>query len=654
MYSLLTVKDETQTQRQTATTYDWSTCYTARGEERYELCLSNKGLGYSKYMKGVDRSRLAAEARLLENKWDKEWKAHQANNTLNQMYETLNRLLMHTLTIDDAIDFDSLKVTSTNRVKPTLPSPTKPGLISIKSYEELHNEIKSYKNWEAENYKPPHEKLKATAYQALPNSIVLLIVNASPGLGFLILLVAAFSKKLPAWQAIALFIVGLILPKEFSIFGMCLSAVSLLTFSLLQSYDKSRRAFGLKVDYQDYVDGLKTDLKNDIERIQKENSFVQKEFETAKSNATKLFEEQLAQYERGELQELKALNDPIDAFKVAYLSGNKDSIEEYCQMVLNNSSYPGFFPQAFHLKYSEEDRILLLDYDLPDPDSVPKTKTFKYKKTTGEHTEVLLKDKEFLALYDNIVYQVVLRTLHELFEADTGEHVDAIALNAMVTSLNKAKGTYDKKCIASVFVKKTEFCQINLEYVDPKECFRDLKGVGSSQLASMTPIAPVVRFATEDKRFVDSYSVINDLNESSNLASMNWEDFEHLVRELFEKKWADKGAEVRVTQASRDGGIDAVIFDPDPLTGGKIVVQAKRYTNTVGVSAIRDLFGTVQHEGANKGILVTTAAFGPDAYQFIKGKPLTLISGNELLHLFQEFGYNFRINLKEAKVELGY
>jgi len=48
----------------------------------------------------------------------------------------------------------------------------------------------------------------------------------------------------------------------------------------------------------------------------------------------------------------------------------------------------------------------------------------------------------------------------------------------------------------------------------------------------------------------------------------------------------------KVTQASRDGGVDAVAFDPDPIRGGKIVIQAKRYAYTVGVSARRDLYGT--------------------------------------------------------------
>jgi restriction system protein len=85
--------------------------------------------------------------------------------------------------------------------------------------------------------------------------------------------------------------------------------------------------------------------------------------------------------------------------------------------------------------------------------------------------------------------------------------------------------------------------------------------------------------------------VADTLDDSSNLAAMDWEDFEHLIRELFEKEFSTGVGEVKITQASRDGGVDAVVFDPDPIRGGKIVIQAKRYTNTVSVSAVRDTSG---------------------------------------------------------------
>src|SRR5690606_22937497 len=59
--------------------------------------------------------------------------------------------------------------------------------------------------------------------------------------------------------------------------------------------------------------------------------------------------------------------------------------------------------------------------------------------------------------------------------------------------------------------------------------------------------------------------------------------------------------------------------------------------------------GTVLNEGATKGILVTTADYGPDAYSFVQNKPLTLMNGANLLYLLEKHGHKSRIDLKEAK-----
>ena len=156
-----------------------------------------------------------------------------------------------------------------------------------------------------------------------------------------------------------------------------------------------------------------------------------------------------------------------------------------------------------------------------------------------------------------------------------------------------------------------------------------------------------------DKRFIAAKEVTFLNDTTANLAEMDWEEFEHLVRELFEKEFAPRGGEVRVTQSSSDGGVDVIAFDPDPISGGKIVIQAKRYTRTVGVGAVRDLYGTTMNEGAIKGILVTTADFGPDAYKFASDKPLTLMSGSHLLHLLEKHGMKAIINIQGARAKMG-
>jgi restriction system protein len=205
-------------------------------------------------------------------------------------------------------------------------------------------------------------------------------------------------------------------------------------------------------------------------------------------------------------------------------------------------------------------------------------------------------------------------------------------------------------CIVSIQAKKSAFLEIELQHVDPKACFKNLKGVGSSKLSGITAVQPIIKIERGDRRFVEHYDVAHRLDSSVNLALMDWQDFEHLIREVFGKEFNANGGEVKITQASRDGGVDAIAFDPDPIRGGKIIIQAKRYTNTVGVSAVRDLYGTLMNEGATKGILVTTTDYGPDAYDFAKGKSITLLNGANLLYLLEKHGHQARIDIKEAKV----
>lgn len=352
------------------------------------------------------------------------------------------------------------------------------------------------------------------------------------------------------------------------------------------------------------------------------------------------------------LKEQEILNSEIYSRKQEYYNLDPVSIEYYSKIILENSQYHKEFPQQFELEYNPENQILLIDYQLPSLDNIPTLKEVKYIQARDEFTEKHITKTQLNKLYDKVLYQIPLRTIYELYYAHEVDAIQAIIFNGIVHSIDPATGQEINSCILSVQANKDEFESINLEMVEPKACFKKLKGVGSSKLHSLTPIPPIVKMNKEDSRFIESYGVVDGIDEGYNLAAMDWEDFENLIRELFEQAFAETGGEVKVTQASRDGGIDAVIFDPDPLRGGKIVVQAKRYTNVVGVSAVRDLYGTLLNEGANKGILVTTSDYGPDAYKFAEDKPIQLLNGSNLLHLLGQYGHKARIDLNEAKKQL--
>ncbi|MEI8142086.1 MAG: restriction endonuclease [Chitinophagia bacterium] len=340
-------------------------------------------------------------------------------------------------------------------------------------------------------------------------------------------------------------------------------------------------------------------------------------------------------------------NSKVDELKKLYQNGDEGAIEEYFEIVLNNSVYPEAFPQTFVLNYTSTTKLLLVNYDLPPIDKLSNVKEIKF--ISNEFKDYYYNDSQMESLFDLTMYNICIRTIHELFEADTNNFLDFVCFNGWVNSMDKSKGHRVNSCIMSIQVNKQEFEKINLQNIDVKVCFKSLKGIGSSKLSGINPIQPIIQLNKDDKRIIDHYNVIDEIDHSTNLAAMDWEDFENLIREVFEREFQSTGGEVKVTQASRDGGVDAIAFDPDPIRGGKIVIQAKRYTNTVGVSAVRDLYGTVSHEGATKGILVTTADYGPDAYDFIKGKPITLLNGANLLYLLEKHGYNAKIDINEAK-----
>lgn len=254
-----------------------------------------------------------------------------------------------------------------------------------------------------------------------------------------------------------------------------------------------------------------------------------------------------------------------------------------------------------------------------------------------------------MELYNGTLYQIILRTLHEVFESDYKEFVKSIVLNGNADVRDKATDKVSKKTIATIQVLRDEFLSVDLGGVDPAFCFRHFKGVTAGSLVELSPVKPILKINKTDRRIVAAENVLEEFDPTQNLASMAWEDFEVLIRDLIQKEFSGEGATVEVTRASRDAGVDAIAFDEDPIRGGEFVIQAKRYNNLVPLSAVRDLYGTVVNEGAVKGILVTTSYYGPDAISFVKDKPLTLINGEQLLYMFQKHGYDFKISLKQKR-----
>ncbi len=339
------------------------------------------------------------------------------------------------------------------------------------------------------------------------------------------------------------------------------------------------------------------------------------------------------------LRKVQQREQEVCELETAYKSGEPSAIKTYTTMVLERSEYPEGFAKSFRLAYTPESKEMVIEYELPLINVIPIIEEYKYNKSKDNIVEKVRKPNEIKALYRDILAAITIRTIHEVLEADQGNHIQVVVFNGFLTTADPATGREARPCLISVRTTKESFNELNLSRIDKLVCLRNLGAQVSSSPDEQLPVKPIVEFDMVDKRFIEQGDVLSGVDSRQNLMDLTYGEFENLTSNLFSKM----GLESKLTRASRDGGVDAVAFDTRPVLGGKIVIQAKRYKNTVGVSAVRDLYGTMMNEGASKGIIVTTSGYGPDAYEFAKDKPLELIDGGGLLYLLDQVGIKAKI-----------
>ncbi|MFZ4181293.1 restriction endonuclease [Streptomyces sp. R02] len=354
-------------------------------------------------------------------------------------------------------------------------------------------------------------------------------------------------------------------------------------------------------------------------------------------------QQQLAAYQRqyqewadAQLAEVRRHNAGVTATVDGVRRREPDAVIEYFSAALYSSTaWPEGFPRQVAAAYDPAAGQLVLDWELPACDVVPEVKAVRYMASVDQDKETPRPVGQRRALYREVLVQCMLLVLHELFAADEQGALESVALNGFVDGHDPTTGRPGQIFLATVMAERAAFQELHLAQVDPESCFTDaLRGQVSARPDQLAAVRPGRR-----PQDVGNRVVAHGGDEDPDLFAMDPVAFENLVADLFRAM----GMQAVTTQRSNDGGVDVDALDPTPIRGGKIVVQVKRYRNTVPPTAVRDLYGTVQDAGANKGVLVTTSGFGPGSHTFAGGKPLELISGPELVDLLHRHGLRGRL-----------
>ena len=114
------------------------------------------------------------------------------------------------------------------------------------------------------------------------------------------------------------------------------------------------------------------------------------------------------------------------------------------------------------------------------------------------------------------------------------------------------------------------------------------------------------------------------------IRAMSWQEFETLIAETYRRQ----GFTVEETGGGgADGGIDLILRGK----GHKAIVQCKHWhQRQVGVKVVREMYGVMTHEKADRVVIVTSGAYTQETQDFAKGKPILLIDGQALAQHIRE------------------
>ncbi len=309
-----------------------------------------------------------------------------------------------------------------------------------------------------------------------------------------------------------------------------------------------------------------------------------------------------------------AHNAEVDQFEHDFRDGEAEAVAQFCTLALDSSVYPEGFAHKTRVLYRPEPKEVVVEFELPPQSVIPVERDYKYVVTRDEITTVGRQVKEIKDRYARLIAQVALRTIHEVFLCDQAGVAAVVTFNGHVSTKDLATGQPIRPCLISVSAEREVFSRFVLTELDPVACLRRLNALVSIHPYDLEAVRPVVDFETllTQYKFVEGMDAVAGLDSRPDLLDMTPTEFEHLVRQLFERM----GMKSWVTQASKDDGVDGVAVNEDPVFGGLCIIQAKRYRGPVGVEAVRALAGVMEDKHATKGIMVTTSWVTKDGHAF--------------------------------------
>lgn len=172
--------------------------------------------------------------------------------------------------------------------------------------------------------------------------------------------------------------------------------------------------------------------------------------------------------------EIESHNASIKSFINNLSYGDADAVQEYIALVVENSEYPDHFPVRHSFSFDPGTAELIMQVSIPQPSDFPAVKSYKYVKASDEIRATNLSLTEKKSHYCNAIYQVAIRSLHEVFEADRRNLIRTISLEVGTIAKDPATGRIGFLSFVGVSAAKSSFMEFDLSGLVPLATLKHL------------------------------------------------------------------------------------------------------------------------------------------------------------------------------------
>lgn len=198
--------------------------------------------------------------------------------------------------------------------------------------------------------------------------------------------------------------------------------------------------------------------------------------------------QELAKEKKRFRRELEKHNKEIDQFISNLAYGDAEALHEYIAIVVENSIYPDYFRVSHEFSFEPASAELSMQVSIPSPATFPSIKAYKYIKTSDEIKETQLSKKEHRDRYCSAVYQIAIRSFHEVFEADRRGLIKTISLEVGTNESDPATGKSGFIAFVGASSEKDSFMEFDLSNLVPLATLKHLGAVISKDPVSLVAV----------------------------------------------------------------------------------------------------------------------------------------------------------------------